>query len=131
MTHPLQRKVEAADWWRDHLRSRCRRGAARMSAKRIVLIAQVIVAVSEYYGLSPEEVTAKDRTGDALRARQIGMFLSRRMTQRSYPEIGKRWGGFDHSTVVHACRKIEGLLDTNPEVRTDVDTIAGAVLSGW
>lgn len=131
MTHPIQARVERAEWWRDHLRSRCRRGVTRKPAKRIVLIAQVIVATCEFYGLSPEELASKNREGETVRARQIAMYVARKMTGRSYPEIGRQIGGFDHSTVVHAYRKIEGLLETNPEVRTDVDSVAGAVLNGW
>lgn len=131
MTHPLQRKIEAADWWRDHLRSRCGRGVSRKPKRRVVLIAQVVVAVCEYYGLTPEHLAAKGREGETVRARQVAMFLARRMTGRSYPEIGRQMGGFDHSTVLHACRKIEGQLESHPEVRTDVDSVASAVLHGW
>lgn len=131
MRHPMQDRVERAEWWRDHLRSRCRRGISRKPARRIILIAQVLVAVCEYYGLTPEDIASKERQGETVRARQIGMFVARKFTGRSYPEIGRQFGGFDHSTVIHACRKIEAQIDDNPDVRTDVDTIAGAVLHGW
>lgn len=53
------------------------------------------------------------------------------MTTRSFNEIGQQFGGFDHSTVVHACRLIERLIRENPEVHTDVDTIISSVLNGW
>jgi chromosomal replication initiator protein len=132
MMHPIQARVERADWWRDHLRGRCRRGVARKSGRRVILIAQVLVAVGEYYGLTPDEITAKGRSiGEVVRARQIAHYLARKMTGRSYPEIGRQIGDADHSTVIHGCRKIEALLTTNPEVRTDVDSIATAVLHGW
>lgn len=132
MRHPVVARAERAAEWRDHLRARCRRGVARKSGRRVILIAQVLVAVGEYYGLTPEEIIVKDRSlGEVVRARQIAHYLARKMTGRSYPEIGRQIGEVDHSTVVHACRKIEGLLETNAEVRTDVDSIATAVLHGW
>lgn len=131
MKHPIQARVERAEWWRDHLRQRCRQGPARQAAKRIILISQVIVATCEYYGLTPEQLVCRTREGETVRARQVAMYVARKMTGRSYPEIGRQIGGFDHSVVHHAFRKIEGLLTTNPEVRTDVDSIAGAVLGGW
>lgn len=129
--HPIQARVERAEWWRDHLRQRCGRGINRLPAKRVILIAQVMIATCEYYGLSPEELVCRTREGEVVRARQVAMYVARKMTGRSYPAIGRQIGGFDHSVVHHAFRKIEGLLGTNPEVRTDVDSIAGAVLNGW
>ncbi len=131
MRHPIVARAERAAEWRDHLRERCGRGVGRKARQRIILIAQIKIAVCEYYGLTPEQLTDRTREGDIVRARQIGMYLARRFCDRSRPIIGREFGGFDNTTVIHAERKIEALLETNPEVRTDVDSIAGAVLNGW
>ena len=129
--HPIQKRVERADWWRDHLRQRCRRGAGRGGQKRAILIAQVIIAVCEFYGIEPDQLKARTRERETVLARQIGFYLARKMTGRSLPEIGRQFGGFDHSTIVHAIRRVEEMLASNPEVRTDVDMITGALLDGW
>jgi len=131
MMFSLQDRIERAEWWRDHLRARCRRGIERKPVRRVVLITQVLVAVCEYYGITPEDVTGRERQGETLRARQIGMFVARKFTGRPYVEIGRQFGGFDHATVIHACRKVEAMIDDDPEIRSDVDSIAGAVLDGW
>ncbi len=57
------------------------------------------------------------------RPRQIAMYLSRTLTASSFPEIGQRFGGKDHSTVISACRKIEQLVAKDLTVRTNVDTL--------
>lgn len=131
MMHPIQARVERADWWRSHLRNRCRTGLARLPQRRVVLISQVVVAVCEYFGLTPEQLGRKGREGEVVRARQIGFFVARKMTERSFNEIGQQFGGFDHSTVFHGVRQIERLMRENPEVHTDVDTIISSVLNGW
>lgn len=131
MKHPIVARAERAAEWRDHLRQRCRRGADRKGKQQVILVGQVIVAVCEYYGLTPARLQDRTREGEVVRARQIGMFLARKFCDRSRPFVGREFGGFDNTTVIHAERKIEALLETNPEVRTDVDTISGAILGGW
>ncbi len=131
MTHPIQARVERADWWRDHLRQRCGRGNAPRAKRRTIIITQVIVAVCEFYGLDPDQLKTRTREREVVLARQIGFYLARKMTGRSLPEIGRQFGGFDHSTIVHAIRRIDELLISNPEIRTDVDMISGALLNGW
>lgn len=131
MSHPLQAKVERAQWWRDHLNSRCRRVPDRPAKGKAILISQVVVSVCEYYGMTPDELVARKAGGDVLRARQIAAYVARRMTRRSYRAIGLHLGSLDHSTVLYSCRKVEELLRTNVEVITDVDSISSAVLHGW
>lgn len=131
MRHPIVAKAERAAEWRDHLRARCRRGPDRKAKKQLVLVSQVIVSVCEYYGITPAQLKDRGREGETVRARQIGMYVARKLTDRSRPQIGREFGGFDNSTVIHAERKVAALLTTNPEVRTDVDAISGGALSGW
>ena len=60
------------------------------------------------------------RTANVVRPRQVAMYLSKVMTLRSLPEIGRRFGGRDHTTVLHAVRKIEGLTGSDEALREDV-----------
>ena len=55
--------------------------------------------------------------------RQIGMYLSKQMTARSLPEIGRRFGNRDHTTVLHAIRKIDGELNANPRLRDELEEL--------
>ncbi len=79
---------------------------------------------AEYYNLKIEDMTAKTRTKDIALARQVAMYLSRKMTDASLPKIGKEFGGRDHTTVMHANNKItEGLKD-DPELEEAIKTIS-------
>ena len=57
------------------------------------------------------------------RPRQIAMYLSKQLTTRSLPEIGRKFGGRDHTTVIHAVRKIEQLREEDPALDEDVDLL--------
>jgi chromosomal replication initiator protein len=63
--------------------------------------------VCEYFGLKVQEIKAKRRTRDIAFPRQVAMYLSKSLTESSLSEIGKNFGGKDHSTVIHACKLIE------------------------
>lgn len=74
-------------------------------------IISVIRDTSAYYGVSVMDVLSHRRTADVMRPRQIAMYLAKTLTLRSLPEIGRRFGGRDHTTVLHAVRKIEALIE--------------------
>ena len=57
------------------------------------------------------------------RPRQVAMFLSKQLTQRSLPEIGRKFGGRDHTTVMHAVRKIEQLRESDPGIAEDLELL--------
>jgi chromosomal replication initiator protein len=63
------------------------------------------------------------RARSVARPRQIAMYLSKQLTTRSLPEIGRKFGGRDHTTVIHAVRKIEQLRDEDPALDEDVDLL--------
>jgi chromosomal replication initiator protein len=67
----------------------------------------VISVAGEYFGVTPEEICSPNRSRPLVNARQIAMYLCRELTDLSLPKIGERFGGRDHSTVVHADRKIK------------------------
>ena len=63
--------------------------------------------VADYYKISVDDMKSKKRTSKIAFPRQIAMYLSRVMTDESFPRIGIEFGGKDHSTIIHACEKIE------------------------
>ncbi len=72
--------------------------------------------VAEHLGLKVSELRSKGRRRDIAFARQVAMFLCRELTDASLPEIGRAFGGKDHSTVLHSCTKIMGLEETDEDV---------------
>ena len=66
----------------------------------------VLKSVADFYSLSANDLTKRSRKKEFVKPRQIAMFLLREETQLSFPEIGQKLGGRDHSTVIHACDKI-------------------------
>jgi len=75
--------------------------------QKIVTVDDIQRAVSERFQVRVIEIKSKKRTKNLVIPRQIGMYLSRELTNLSYPEIGKAFGGKDHSTVMHACKQID------------------------
>lgn len=76
---------------------------------------------AEFYHLDLRDFISKQRSRRVARPRQIAMYLSRKLTERSLPEIGRRFGGRDHTTVLHACRRVEALCDADPMFRQEVE----------
>ena len=69
------------------------------------------------------------RTRQVVRPRQIAMYLAKIMTPRSLPEIGRRFGGKDHTTVLHAVRKIEGMIIDDEKLACDIELLKSQVES--
>ena len=67
------------------------------------------------------------RARSVARPRQVAMFLAKTMTSRSLPDIGRRFGGRDHTTVIHGVRKIEELRATDPQIADDIDALKRAL----
>ena len=67
--------------------------------------------VAEHYGLRPEDIRGRRRPRHISQPRQIAMYLARKHTEASYPELGRAFGGKDHTTVLAAFRKIERLVE--------------------
>jgi len=79
--------------------------------------------VSEYFNISQEDMKAKKRTQTLAYPRQIAMYLSRDLTSLSLPEIGSYFGGRDHTTVIHACNKIEKELKEKEDVKKIIEQL--------
>jgi chromosomal replication initiator protein len=84
---------------------------------------QIAEAVAEYYHVPLELICGKQRDKHIVMPRQIAMYLIRQETQDSLLEIGQIFGGRDHSTVLHACEKIERAMNVNPALRREVIAI--------
>jgi chromosomal replication initiator protein len=79
---------------------------------------------AEFYKLDVKDFHSPQRARRVARPRQVAMYLSRKLTTRSLPEIGRRFGGRDHTTVLHACRRIEALIVEDPLFRQEVDFLS-------
>jgi len=77
---------------------------------------RIAQCVSAYFQVETRQLQSRDRSRDALLPRQIGMYLARQLTGLSLEKIGDYFGGRDHSTVLHACRKVEQALDQDGAV---------------
>jgi len=86
---------------------------------RLITIENIQKAVSEYYKLRVSDLLSRRRPRAIARPRQVAMALCKELTQHSLPEIGDAFGGRDHTTVLHACRKIEELCETDGRIRED------------
>lgn len=83
--------------------------------------------VSSYFGLKIVNLKSNKKQKNITFPRQIAMFLARKYTGASYPEIGEKFGGKDHSTVIHAVRKIESLLPHDPTLRKTIENISNKI----
>jgi len=86
---------------------------------KLVSLANIQKTVAEYYKVTLNEMLSKRRSRYIARARQVAMALAKELTQHSLPEIGEAFGGRDHTTVLHACRKIQELLKNEPNIKED------------
>ncbi|MDT8893376.1 chromosomal replication initiator protein DnaA [Halomonas sp. I1] len=75
--------------------------------------------VAEYYKIKLADLLSKRRSRSVARPRQVAMALAKELTNHSLPEIGDAFGGRDHTTVLHACRKVQALQDENADIRED------------
>ena len=90
---------------------------------RRIKIEDILRVVSKHFGVSRTEILSERRHRAIVRPRQIGMWLAKTMTARSLPEIGRRFGGRDHTTVLHAIRKIEGELAGDDKLKAEVEDL--------
>jgi len=96
-------------------------GSRAASGDHRVTIDEIQKKTAEYYKLDLRELHSARRARRVARPRQVAMYLARELTSRSLPDIGRRFGGRDHTTVLHACRRIEALCKTDPVFQQEVD----------
>ncbi len=90
---------------------------------RQISIDNIQKTVADYYKIKVSEMYSKKRSRNLARPRQIAMALSKELTHLSLPDIGLAFGGRDHTTVLHACRRIAALKMTNHEITKDIDSL--------
>ncbi len=86
---------------------------------KLVTIDNIQRTVAEYYKIKVADLLSKRRSRSVARPRQIAMALSKELTNHSLPEIGNAFGGRDHTTVLHACRKVVALKEENHDIKAD------------
>ncbi len=91
--------------------------------KKIISIENIVKQISEYYNLNESIVYEKTRRKEIVKARQMIMFVLREDFNESYPSIGSKLGGKDHTTVIHSYEKIKNELLTNPHLMKELDDI--------
>ncbi|WEX77750.1 chromosomal replication initiator protein DnaA [Sinorhizobium numidicum] len=90
---------------------------------RRVRIEDIQRVVAKHYNVSRQELVSNRRTRVIVKPRQIAMYLSKTLTPRSFPEIGRRFGGRDHTTVLHAVRKIEELISADTKLSHEIELL--------
>ena len=83
--------------------------------------------VAEYYKIKVADLMSKRRNRSVARPRQVAMAMAKELTHHSLPEIGDAFGGRDHTTVLHACRKIKELRDVSPDISEDYQNLLRAL----
>ena len=91
--------------------------------ERKVTVDQIQKTVSEHYSLKQADLISERRARAVARPRQVAMWLAKQITTRSLPDIGRRFGGRDHTTVLHAVRRIEALKAEDPVLARDVEVL--------
>jgi chromosomal replication initiator protein len=93
------------------------------SHERRVSIDEIQRRVAEHYNIRLSEMTSDRRARAVARPRQVAMYLAKQLTTRSLPEIGRKFGGRDHTTVIHAIRKVEELKLSDAAIAEDVELL--------
>ena len=99
------------------------RDLIRGAEPKRIKVEDILRVVSRHYGVSRGDLLSERRHRSVVWPRQIGMYLAKQLTSRSLPEIGRRFGGRDHTTVLHAIRKIDKLLEGNIQLKDELDDL--------
>jgi len=91
--------------------------------RKFITLEDIQEVVANRFKVKISELKSKRRTKTLVYPRQIAMFLSRELTASSFPEIGREFGGKDHTTIMHACRQIEKALDNDTALRTTLESL--------
>jgi chromosomal replication initiator protein len=95
---------------------------------KIISIEMIQKTVSEFFNLNIMDLKTSRRSQHVVMPRQVAMYLTRKLTRHSLPEIGNAFGGKDHTTVMHSCKKIEQEMTTNAELRKIIDQLTTSLM---
>jgi hypothetical protein len=84
-------------------------------------------ATATFYGFTLSQLHGRIRTASVARARHVSMYLCRKFTNKSLPELGMEYGGRDHTTVIHGVRSIEDHVISDPELRAEVEQLEAVI----
>jgi chromosomal replication initiator protein len=98
------------------------------ASDRPLLMEEIQKRVCEHFNLKLSDMQSPRRAREVARPRQIAMYLCKQLTTRSLPEIGRKFGGRDHTTVIHAVRKIDELRKADPGLNEDVEILSRKLL---
>jgi chromosomal replication initiator protein len=98
--------------------------------ERRLTVEEIKRIVAGFYGIRVQDMDSPRRTRNLVRPRQTAMFLAKTLTPRSYPEIGRRFGNRDHTTVMHAVKQIERLTAADPVMADEVDLLRRMLKEG-
>lgn len=94
---------------------------------RRITIDEIQRKVADHYNIRMTDMHSARRARNVARPRQVAMYLAKQLTSRSLPEIGRKFGGRDHTTVMHAVRKIDELMNEDPQIAQDVEVVRRAL----
>ena len=97
--------------------------SATLNFRRRMTVKLIQQTVAQFYGINEEYMIAKSKEPRIVRPRWMAMYLARQLTPMSYPELGRRFGGKDHSTVIHGVRRMEQLIQSDPYLAMDVEVL--------
>ena len=97
------------------------------SPKKFITAKKIIKAVAEFYDVEERELINRSRKKDVVKPRQVAMYLMRQELKSSFPSIGDRLGGRDHTTAIHSCDKISQELLINPELEEEIHVIKNKI----
>jgi len=95
----------------------------KSSEQKRVRIEDIQKVVARHFNVSKNDLLSNRRTRVIVRPRQIAMYLSKNLTPRSLPEIGRRFGGRDHTTVLHAVRKVEKMSSDDIKLAHEIELL--------
>lgn len=95
----------------------------RGGVERRITVDEIQKVTSDHFSLKQADLLSERRTRSIARPRQMAMYLCKQLTTRSYPDIGRRFGGRDHTTVLHAVKKIDELMGTDEQIARDVEAL--------
>ncbi len=104
------------------------RDLVRPSDPRRIRVEDILRIVAKHYGVTRSDLLSSRRTANVVRPRQIAMYLAKTLTLRSLPEIGRRLGGRDHTTVLHAVRKIDANVAADKALAEEVEVLKRLLL---
>lgn len=98
------------------------------ASERTLTIDDIQKSVASYYQIRTTDMVSARRMRSIARPRQVAMYLAKKYTSRSLSEIGRRFGGKDHTTIIHAVRRIEKLIETDSELASDISQLKQGLL---